>query len=321
MPCILKKIFYFLSYWTGIIPFFYFLNRKKQLVLNFHHVLPDNEVYDNLLYGYSHKLSVFEKQIEIIEKKFKTGLHFNTNEAVITFDDGAKNVYRYALPVLERYRIKAHFFIIDYFISNPQELLWVDKWFLWLTFVPPGNYSIAGQKITLTEDNRAQVHIQLWDFLRENYFLKDQILNEMNTIYRFDNFSNFVKKNKYRFSFINSTEINILMSKGHKIGHHSYTHDVLSLLKKEDFLKQLDIQFENKIYNSNIFAIPFGLKKDISNEIFDAIIAKGSKYVLYNYYKRENFDYRKVYRINLPDIDNKYVIHAYLSRFHYFLKG
>src|ERR1035437_6373861 len=123
----LKKnnwLLYFLLYYFGAIYLFYFLNRRKQRILNYHHILPDNVIENNLIFNYSHSISSFRSQLGLLTKRFTPTIKLKQkNGIMLTFDDGAINNFNYALPVLNEFNIKAYFFMLENQVRRKQ-LIW-----------------------------------------------------------------------------------------------------------------------------------------------------------------------------------------------------
>ena len=311
-------IFYVASYYLGIINLFYFLNRRKQRILNYHHILPDNLIENNLLFNFSHSVSVFKTQMNILSKRFTLTHRFKLqNSAMITFDDGAINNYTYAVPILNEFNVKGYFFIIDERLRN-SDLLWVDKWFLWLSKIPYGVYNILGVEIIIAnEEDRYVAHNKLWSMLRASYDV-DGILKVMNQIYSLNNFQDYIERNDLRFSSVTQKEIDLMIRNGHFIGSHSTKHNIFSLQAKAELTKELTTIITSPIYNTKVFAIPFGTNAEANNEIFSIIVKCGFNTILLNQIESKHplcFG-----RINLPNTSNTYMIEAYLSGLHYFIK-
>ena len=49
----------------------------------------------------------------------------NKNSVIITFDDGYKNIYEYAYPILKKYNFPATIFIVAGFIGNSEPFPWL----------------------------------------------------------------------------------------------------------------------------------------------------------------------------------------------------
>lgn len=103
------------------------LGRKNELnlprILTYHNVTNKTDNY------FSIKISEFEKQIKLlsdlnyksinIEEIFsKTEVNNKEKIIYLTFDDGYKEVFRNAIPILKRYKFNATFFITTNYISN-----------------------------------------------------------------------------------------------------------------------------------------------------------------------------------------------------------
>lgn len=309
---------YFIFYYSGVIYLFYFLNKRKQRILNYHHILPDGLIENNLIFSYTHGISSFRAQLAIISKRFTITTQFKKkNSAVITFDDGAVNNYTYALPILKEFNIKAYFFLIEKQLRN-NDLLWVDKWFLWIVCIPYGKYNILEMEISILNDkDRMIAHQQLWGFLKKDYN-RVKILEAMNQVYSFDNFREYVKKNEQRFTNLNEKEIELIKQAEHFIGSHSFNHDILSLQDKNILINELTNIKKSAVYNTNVFAAPFGTRDEIDNEKISIIVKQGFNIILLNQIETKHpvcFG-----RINLPNTLNKYEIEAHLSGLHYFIK-
>ncbi len=314
----LSIIFYFISYYTGVVYLFYFFNRRNQRIFNYHHILPEKFIENNLVYNYSHSISSFKSQLELIKKRLEPSFQFHKEKsAIITFDDGALNNYTYAFPILQEYDFKSYFFVIEERLSTT-EMLWVDKWFLWFSKIPYGSYNILGVEfVLLNENDRTIAHNQLWSLLRSYYHIND-ILEVMNQVYSFDNFKNYIENNIQRFAPLGVPEIALMKQHGHFIGSHGWKHDVFSLQDKDEIEKELYKIKASSIYNTKLFAVPFGTDNEINDDVIEIILRCGFDSVLLN---QMDVNRGGCYgRINLPNTSNKYVIEAYLSGLHYFIK-
>ncbi|MEM1584443.1 MAG: polysaccharide deacetylase family protein [Nitrososphaerota archaeon] len=96
------------------------------IVILLYHSITDKESSDR----YTLPTSIFYEQMKYLNENFKiirvcdlksmlsSGCH-NENIACVTFDDGRLDNYEVALPILERYNIKATFFIVTNFVGKP----------------------------------------------------------------------------------------------------------------------------------------------------------------------------------------------------------
>ncbi len=98
------------------------------IILAYHDILPLKTVGSNI---YTVSLRNFTQHIRMIKKYFHViplkdiVLRENTKKAtvIITFDDGHRNNYEYAFPVLKRESLKATFFVNTDFIGSSDACL------------------------------------------------------------------------------------------------------------------------------------------------------------------------------------------------------
>ena len=90
MRRMIRIIVYAMLYYIGIIKLFYWLNRKKQRILVFHHIIPDNhfngsfeqKIVCTLQSHFGWLLSIVNQRYKVITNIGEPGT------AIITFDDG-----------------------------------------------------------------------------------------------------------------------------------------------------------------------------------------------------------------------------------------
>lgn len=114
-----------INYYSGLSSIWYWLYAKRAVrILTYHGIelSPTN--------SYNVSLSNFEKQIDYIYKKYNVislpqyinnlekKRSFPINTIIITFDDGFRNFYEYAYPILKKYQIPATCFIITSKVGN-----------------------------------------------------------------------------------------------------------------------------------------------------------------------------------------------------------
>jgi hypothetical protein len=314
----LKNIFFFFCYYLGITPLFLFVNKRKQRIITYHHILPDHLVEDSLLYGYTHRLSSFKKQLFLLDKVSNCATIFGKpNSFILTFDDGAKNNYTYVFPLLKEFNLKAYFFILDSCI-NSQELLWTDKWFLWLSKAPEGNYTLFDSRISIGDKkSRQDAHILLWRVLQKNYSKRRKIIEEMNINYPFEKFQSYIEASTQRFKFLELKEIAEMKENGNLIGFHGFSHDIMSCQQEGEITEELTAIKQNKIYNTPSYAVPFGTEGHYNKKIIKQLTDQGFTPILLN---QENNPHENCLpRINIPDTENRYEIYFYLSGLNLFL--
>ena len=140
----------------------------------------------------------FEQQIKYFSKYFdiisladafdvkKGKLILSKPTITISFDDGYKNNISNALPILEKYNVKATFFVSGICaINNPNTLLWADI----IDFV---KYFNKDEKITVEGNSfinyyESESKLSIYDFIKnQSKSDRDQILSSLMKLYNID---------------------------------------------------------------------------------------------------------------------------------------
>ncbi|MBT7064203.1 MAG: polysaccharide deacetylase family protein [Euryarchaeota archaeon] len=306
-----KEIIFKLSDYTGLSSPKLWPAELSPRILNYHHVLPSQEIERNsLLYGYTHSLVSFESQMCFIQEKIGTSLSFDQEKhVVVTFDDCSRSVYKHALPVLRRYGIKAYFFLVE---TSIDQILDIDKYFAWLSWLPKEKFLIRGTEYDFGEHaNRLKAHHALWKELINGTSI-NKLLDDMNHIYSFELLESKFLKSNDRLRVVSQEMVDEIKSEGHFVGFHSRTHPVFSSLTKSQAIEEASPR-NNDLYNCQVMAIPFGTRETYSLETIDILKSSGYDVILLN----ENIKHQSQLkgRINLPDTSNISEIKLNLSRY------
>ena len=135
----MKTICFKILYYLGILDLLRFLNRHNVVILLYHGVsknIINNQVRNS---KYLHiDLDNFKQHIQYLKKKYhiiplqdicdiiQSGEKIPAYTAVITFDDGYRNVFDNAFPVLRDYAVAVSMFLTDKLILK-DNWLWLDK--------------------------------------------------------------------------------------------------------------------------------------------------------------------------------------------------
>ena len=135
---LIKEICWFLFAITGSHHFFRWINRKKILILTYHGVVKEplfpscwtQVTVSSMVY----QLRYMKKNYHIIKLSellslLDNGMPLANYTAVITFDDGYKNNYTLAYPLLKKMSVPASIFLTTGCISN-NTLCWFDQLYL-----------------------------------------------------------------------------------------------------------------------------------------------------------------------------------------------
>ncbi len=318
----LLRAFYAICLYLGIIRLFYFINRNKQQILVFHHIIPDemaNGSFEQRIVCSTQ--SHFAWLLAIINKRF----HITTalgipSTAVITFDDG----YRAALTAkteLDKYGNKAYFFVpISVVDGGP---LWIDYIMGWFAYAPAGRYTVKGFSFDIdSQQSRHMAFSSIVDslYLSGSYNFED-IIAELESQY----------SNKYlgqspdyfgiRFEGLRDDEITLLKNEGHKIAGHSVRHDILSLLSPSALQSDFEQCFAQigTLYNSTLYAYPFGHKRDVSCLCIKTCSESRFNSAVMNEYVAHATPY-SISRLNISGYKTRAEVEAALSGFTRWLK-
>ena len=102
------------------------LSNKKNVTLLYHRVLPK---VPNFSLGNEICIEEFENQIKYLNKNYDiVSLNFySSNKKLrtisLSFDDGYRDNYLYAYPILKKQNLNASFFILPYYVNN-RKIIW-----------------------------------------------------------------------------------------------------------------------------------------------------------------------------------------------------
>jgi peptidoglycan/xylan/chitin deacetylase (PgdA/CDA1 family) len=124
--------------WGGVDRFFRFLNNNKLLVVMYHGITENH--YDPPVWTQL-PIEIFKAQLEYLDRHYRIVTLVDViaavrgekslpqNAALITFDDGLKNNFSVAFPILKKMGLPAAIFLtVDYIATR--KLLWFDELYL-----------------------------------------------------------------------------------------------------------------------------------------------------------------------------------------------
>jgi peptidoglycan/xylan/chitin deacetylase (PgdA/CDA1 family) len=314
----LLHIAYAAFFWTGLTRIFYAF-RRRQVIIGYHNVLPD-EIWDNRLHlGVSHRLSEFESQLDIICKRFPVGTNFSDRrQCLITFDDGNVNNL-IAATALEHRNVRGIFFVPGEAMLTGTPPV-IEQILMWFSYVPVGRITLFGAEHNVDDNSRQALYAGFYEWLLRDRVRWDNAIGLLDKAYPFAALPVPSTMREQRFVALSSAQLEEMTRRGHSIGCHSWRHLPLSLLSdeemREDFAKCRHLAF-----NCPAYCYPFGGPAEVDDRVMSACMEAGFKYGLLNVptspFGESNF---AVTRISLPQTTNRYVIEARLSGLEAFLK-
>ena len=222
----------------------------------------------------------FEKQMIYLKKNYKVIsmdelvylynnpkiIDKNVNYAAVTFDDGFKNNFSTAAPILSKHKIPTMFYITTGLIGS-NNLFWVDKI---ENYVNRANVKSFKLRLNINyikfNIESSERKIQAIKKIKSYCKLiprkdKDRVLKELKEVTKYKNSKKAIKN----YEILNWNEIR-LMSKNKlfSFGAHTVDHEILSYLSQSDMMKQIQKSVSTLSNNLNLrvkhFSYPEGQK-------------------------------------------------------------
>lgn len=258
---------------------------NKAIILVYHRIIDDDsELTDYSSYGITVNKANFDKQIEFLSKNYnlirlnelvnmiKAGENIPDKSCVITFDDGWRDNYTNAYPILNKYNAPATLFLTTNFIDNG-EWFWEEriKFLLAHYFDSSTKNQLSEQVERTMKDSLGKYNIdlvsknnnQLPDYLakivtiaksKDSEWL-ESFLNEMESL---KNLAGLEEPRR----FMNWGEIQEIAAQQFDIGGHTLSHMSLPHCDKEKAERELteskEIIDERLNQQTSLFAYPYG---------------------------------------------------------------
>ena len=217
-----------------------FLERitRPSLFIPYHHLVSDSPApHIEPLYKFKNTRQ-FEDDLDYLLKNFKfitpsellesvtKGIPLQQNSFLLTFDDGLRQAYEEAAPILLRKGVEAVFFIVPSFLDN-NELFYDFKKGLILDKLSghdPGRMIRLEicKVLLLPEKSLAELRIKI----RAINFLNRDITDNIGQLLNLD-FESFLKSSR---PFMTGNQVTDLIRQGFKVGAHSMNHPFYSLI-------------------------------------------------------------------------------------------
>lgn len=288
MKKILKEGFFYLLVILGIVAYFRRRNRNKITILMYHGVvkLPLKPFCWTQISGrkLEYQLKYLKKHYSILSisdvmDRIRKGLPLPANTAVVTFDDGYRNNFTIAYPLLKRLQIPATIFLVTGCISD-RLLCWPDVLYLGIKntrqqIIDLRQHGLKRYPLrTLEEKETAEQEIveHLKSIL---YSKKDAILDEILKLLMVQADTNDPNLDLLTWEEIKAIHDERLI----EFGAHTITHNILSQMDDNEIKKEIAESCDTieKHLGSKClwFAYPNGRKEDFNHKIMDTLKANG----------------------------------------------
>lgn len=278
----MSPVFYNLAKALKFIPLQSLISITKQrLILPFYHLVSDEKVvHVKNLYRVK-SIKEFENDLDFFLKYYKpVDFHelistekVRGNSFLLSFDDGLREFYDIAAPVLKRKGIPAICFINTAFINNK------DLFFRYKTSILIENLRTSTRSSTKETElkNWFQTNGLVYDdrfqsLLSVNYQNKAR-LDELALLLEVD-FRNYLQQHK---PYLETEQISELMAQGFHFGSHSIDHPFYGKLDETEQIIQTQQSLDEMIsllqLDYRLFSFPFS-DYGVSRSFFDKVFAQ-----------------------------------------------
>lgn len=274
---------------------------RKSVVVNVVKGLTADRLRILMYHRFSDKVEEFRLGQEILEKELKylgknyqvitlrnyckqleKGVKGKKNLLAITVDDGFEDFYRYAFPLLKKYKLSATVFLTTDLVGK-KKWLWPDKieYILNHATVPRFNFEINDERIKLdmrTTKNRHKTQLELFERCRKGEVnFKNRLIN------RLAGDLDVVVPGAVTDEYMSLSweQIKEATKYGIEFGAHTISHNILSRLNLTEAQKEIagsKTIIENNLQQEVVsFAYPFGQVTDFNNESVTTVKKSGYK--------------------------------------------
>jgi peptidoglycan/xylan/chitin deacetylase (PgdA/CDA1 family) len=268
-----KRLAFEVSFRTGALGLFRHYHRHSVLVLIYHDILPPGFPQDNPLFGMSVSTDEFEWQLEYLQRHYNPITFQQLLEwlladgwlpprpVLITFDDGHKNNYQFALPALTKRNMSAVCFVVAENLGLKQ-LTWFEDAYYRLMFSPSTMWKVRnGERWDLSDKKQRTAACGRFFTVCRNLSESEQqqelaSLREQLPVQPVDG------KFPGRFEFLSVEDLQAMQQHGIEIGAHTMTHPILAQLEPDASNREIALSKSRLQEQSGIpvrgFAYPFG---------------------------------------------------------------
>ncbi len=303
-------------------------NRPSLTILTYHSVVDNQAPWQRFEYRNSVTQKLFEQHMRFLLKAFKPislseavqrlkENNLNDNYVVVTFDDGYRNNFTRALPVLKKLNIPAAFFVTTNLLQSA-DCLWTD-WITYLLFRAKNEQvQTMGMTFSLKSFHEREIaSVRLRQQLKGASFSHvERVLNDLKTQLKVEQTP--TEFDPERYAFMDWQEARAMAEQGMEIGSHTHRHALLSMLTPDEARKELKQSKEliEKHLNKPCvhFAYPNGGKNDFNDTHIQLLKELGYQSALTQIpgKNRPGDDLYRLRRINISNQMNLPVFKAYV---------
>ena len=233
-----------------------------EVVSPFHHLVSDEPVpYIEKLYAFKNSRQ-FEADLDFFLRHFhpftleeiiaqvRTGRPFEKKGFLICFDDGLRQVYETAAPILLRKGVPAALFLNNAFVDNKDIFYNFKKGLILDKFDRSGVSNSLLQAAARILAQKTDTAPQLRTAIRSINYLNRRLVDELGPLFGLD-FEEFRLRQR---PFMTTPEIKELIAQGFAIGSHSIDHPLYALLPLDEQVRQTQ---ESTDWVTKTFGLPY----------------------------------------------------------------
>lgn len=242
-------------------------------ILMYHDILPEGYPKDSPIFGMTVSTPEFEWQINYLARHctpltlaqlgdwHQGKCELPRNSVLVTFDDGHRNIFTHALPILKSRSVPAVCFVLGSHFGR-LELAWYEEAYYRIAHSPADCVQLSsGELLKLGTTAERRVACGRAFALFRSQRRADQI-TELQGIKLQLPAATEVPFFEERFSLLSVAELHQLRAAGVDIGAHSLSHAILSTLTPEESLAEIadsKLNIESALQHPvSAFAYPFG---------------------------------------------------------------
>lgn len=221
---------------SGILRFYEKLSSRNLRVLTYHRIVSRDQLKNNLRPRNCLFSDEFERQMAFVRRRYNPLSGDEIREILsgskkiprysmaITFDDGYENNFTEAFPILQRYGLKAIFFITTGMIGEKKKRLWFDRFDTLLERIP--RLDMLRFLHNVDPSLTGFSHDQFRSYLKTlSHTRQTEILDRFE-----ENFGKNIDSlyDGMGFSMMNWDQVRSMASAGMTIGSHTVNHLILS---------------------------------------------------------------------------------------------
>jgi len=283
---------------TGLISVILWINKylcRRLVILAYHRVLDlhglSDDEYASDVELVSASCADFEWQVKFLSRHFPVttfGDYANKarsgdirgNLAIITFDDGFKDNYANAFPILKKHNTPAVFFVsVDYLDTGKR------FWFEFLVSVikqlPEVHFGKIVRLLSVSAEGQDRMAYaeKVLDYMK--HVSNDTRLEMIEAVYRYceENNITVVDPESRAMSW---EDVREMSASGMEIGSHTLSHPILSRLSNDEIWSEVDES--RKVIEArtgeecNSLAYPNGGAEDMNEAVYEAVGRSGYQY-------------------------------------------